>query len=229
MKNIAKLLNVLVIMASVAIIVMMSIEVLAPDKTIKYSTIVHFHFAICMIFLADYVVRLLEAPNKWRFAWHNILFLLISVPYLSIMQWSGVELTKETELVIRYVPFIRAAYGFAIVLGYFTRSKITNLFFTYIVVILSTAYFASLVFYSVEKGVNVGITTYHDALWWAFMDLTTVGSNINAVTGIGRILAVVLAASGMMMFPIFTAFITSRFSNIFDRTLPPDVETPAQK
>ena len=38
---------------------------------------------------------------------------------------------------------------------------------------------------------------------------TTVGSNIYAVTATGKILSVVLAALGMMMFPIFTVYVTS--------------------
>jgi hypothetical protein len=42
------------------------------------------------------------------------------------------------------------------------------------------------------------------------MDATTVGSNIVAVTPVGRLLSVILAALGMMMFPIFTAYITSK-------------------
>ena len=41
------------------------------------------------------------------------------------------------------------------------------------------------------------------------MDVTTVVSNIIAVTTTGRVLSVVLAALGMMMFPIFTVYITS--------------------
>ena len=36
-----------------------------------------------------------------------------------------------------------------------------------------------------------------------------VGSNIYAVTPTGKILSVVLAALGMMMFPIFTVYVTS--------------------
>ena len=41
------------------------------------------------------------------------------------------------------------------------------------------------------------------------MDVTTVGSNIIAVTTTGRVLSVVLAALGMLMIHIFTVFITS--------------------
>lgn len=45
------------------------------------------------------------------------------------------------------------------------------------------------------------------------MDVTTVGSNIYAVTPTGRILSVLLAALGMMMFPIFTVYVTSLVQN----------------
>ena len=60
-----------------------------------------------------------------------------------------------------------------------------------------------------EHGPNPLVKGYGDALWWAFMDVTTVGSNIIAVTPTGRVLSVLLAALGMMMFPIFTVYITN--------------------
>ena len=58
---------------------------------------------------------------------------------------------------------------------------------------------------------------YGDALWWAFMDVTTVGSNIIAVTVTGRGLSVLLAALGMMMFPIFTVYVTSLVQQVNKR------------
>ncbi|MDE5901588.1 MAG: potassium channel family protein, partial [Muribaculaceae bacterium] len=48
-----------------------------------------------------------------------------------------------------------------------------------------------------------------NALWWAAMDMTTVGSNIVAVTPVGMVLSVLLAALGMMLFPIFTVYVTN--------------------
>lgn len=74
---------------------------------------------------------------------------------------------------------------------------------------MATVYFASLIFFVLEHKVNPMVTDYWSALWWAFMDVTTVGSNIYAVTPTGKILSVVLAALGMMMFPIFTVYVTS--------------------
>lgn len=75
--------------------------------------------------------------------------------------------------------------------------------------LLATVYFSSLIFFVLEHKVNPLVANYGDALWWAFMDVTTVGSNISAITVTGRVLSVVLAALGMMMFPIFTVYVTS--------------------
>ena len=80
---------------------------------------------------------------------------------------------------------------------------------SYITMLMATVYFASLIFFVLEHKVNPMVTDYWSALWWAFMDVTTVGSNIYAVTPTGKILSVVLAALGMMMFPIFTVYVTS--------------------
>ena len=75
--------------------------------------------------------------------------------------------------------------------------------------LLATVYFSSLAFFVLEHRVNPLVNGYGDALWWAFMDVTTVGSNIIAQTVTGRVLSVLLAALGMMMFPIFTVYITN--------------------
>ena len=75
--------------------------------------------------------------------------------------------------------------------------------------LLATVYFSSLIFFVLEHKVNSEVSSYSDALWWAFMDVTTVGSNVYAVTVTGRVLSVLLAALGMMMFPIFTVYVTS--------------------
>ena len=52
-------------------------------------------------------------------------------------------------------------------------------------------------------------TDFGDAIWWASMNLTTVGADIFAVTAVGKILTVLLPTLGMMMFPIFTVYITN--------------------
>ena len=80
----------------------------------------------------------------------------------------------------------------------------------YAVILLSIIYFSSLIFFYVEKDVNSNVNSYWDSLYWAFMNVDTVGSEITAVTPVGKVLAIVLALSGMMMLPLFTVYITAK-------------------
>ena len=86
---------------------------------------------------------------------------------------------------MRFIPLVRGGYALAIVVGWLTYNKASGLFVTYLTTLLATVYFSSLAFYVMEHGVNTLVTGYGDALWWAFMDVTTVGSNIIAVTVTG--------------------------------------------
>ena len=92
-----------------------------------------------------------------------------------------------------------------------TRSKVTNLFVTYLSIVFVIIYFCSIMFYFVEHGPNPMVKDYWDAFNWSLMNVTTVGSNIFGVTKLGQSLAVILAASGMVFFPIFTAFVVDNF------------------
>ncbi|MEG0815540.1 MAG: ion channel [Mucinivorans sp.] len=214
MKAVLKVLNALVIIGSVAIITVLSIELLSPTVVFDQSDVLHIQAAVCAVFMADFVVRGSVSTNKWRYFWRNFLFFLISIPYLNILYYTHLEVSSETYFVLRLIPLIRGGFGIAIVISFFTRSRIASLFLTYVVTIIATAYFASLVFYALEKGINPSVVNFSDALWWAFMDVTTVGSNVYAVTGVGRVMSVILAGAGMMMFPIFTAYITSKFQTM---------------
>ncbi|MFI3286985.1 MAG: ion channel [Rikenellaceae bacterium] len=221
MKNLLPILNAVVIVASLAIIAFMSLEILSPDLIADGEVAVKFHFCVSLIFLLDFFVRMSRSKRKVRFLFVNLIFLLVSLPFLSFIEWFGWDVNKATEMIVRYLPFVRAIYGFMMVFRYITRSKITNLFYTYLVLVLATTYFSSLLFFSVEKEINPQVNTFGDALWWALMDMTTCGSNIVPYSSLGRVIAVVLAASGMMLFPIFTVFIT----DVFGRSILKDVES----
>ena len=203
------LLHIVVLLLSLLLIAMISYDSFKNTTFYEEYSFQKWQFWICMVFIVAFFVELAVSENKWRFFWTNLIFLLVSVPYQAIIYHYGIHLSQEVSYLIRYMPLIRGGYALAIVVSWFTYNKATGLFFTYIIILLSTVYFASLTFYLFETGVNPLVNVYSDALWWAAMDVTTVGSNITAVTGVGRVLSVLLAALGMMMFPIFTVYVTN--------------------
>lgn len=208
-RGIYMILHIVILALSIVLIAMISIDTFNGVDFYEKPKFQKEQFWICVVFMADFFIELFLSDRKLHYISTRFLFLLVSIPYQAIIYYFGWHLSKELEFMLRYAPLIRGGYAMAIVIGWFTSNKATSLFFSYIITLLSTVYFASLTFYLFEKGVNPLVNNYKDALWWAAMDVTTVGSNIVAVTGVGRILSVLLAALGMMMFPIFTVYVTN--------------------
>lgn len=208
-KGIYGILHVIILLLSLFLIVSISIDTFKGIPFYTQSSYMKVQFWICLWFLFDFVLELFLAHRKWHYLKTHFLFLLIAIPYQNIIVYYGWTFSDELTYFIRFIPLLRGGYALAIVVGWLTYNRASSLFVSYLTMLLATVYFASLAFFVIEHKVNPLVTDYGDALWWAFMDVTTVGSNIVAMTTTGRILSVVLAALGMMMFPIFTVYVTS--------------------
>ena len=96
----------------------------------------------------------------------------------------------------------------SIVIGYLSSNAVTSLFMSYLVILLMITYFCSLIFFDMEQPYNPQVKTYWSALWWSFMNMSTVGCDISPVTVPGKIVAVILPIMGMVIFPLFTVYLT---------------------
>lgn len=210
-KWLQKLLNLLVVLGSLVIIIIISIELLSSHPVLSERFILNSHLIICSIFLADFCIRWYYSDKNWKFLWQNLFLLLVSIPYLNIIYAVSPALSHGAWITLRLFPIVRGIYGISIIVSWMTYSKVTNLFITYIAILFVIIYFSSIVFYFMEHGPNPLVKDYWDAFNWSLMNVTTVGSNIFGVTKLGQSLAVILAASGMIFFPIFTAFVVDKF------------------
>ena len=166
-------------------------------------------FWICILFILSIVAEMVIKRHFTTWEWiSHFLFLIICVPYLSVIVHYDIEISPRLHYFLRFVPIIRTVYALSIVTGAMSKSWIKGLFFSYLMILVASIYFGSMMFYLEEHYVNAAVTDYWTALYWACMDLTTCGSAINAITPIGKILAVVLAAEGLMLFPVFCVYVT---------------------
>ena len=204
-KGIYGILHVLILCLSLFLIISISMDTFHNIPFINQGSYLRIQFWICMFFLFDFLLEFFLAPDKWRYLSSHFVFLLVSIPYLNIIDYYHITFSPEVSYFLRFIPLLRGGYALAIVVGWLSGSKASGLFTSYITMLMATVYFASLIFFVLEHKVNPMVTDY----WSALMDVTTVGSNIYAVTPTGKILSVVLAALGMMMFPIFTVYVTS--------------------
>ena len=188
-------LYIIVLLLSLGLIVYISIDTFEGVNFLENSSYMRFQFWVCVVFIIDF-------RRRW-------LFLLLSIPYLNILQLFHVQFTSQELYFVRFIPLARGALALAIVIGYMTSNRLSSLFKSYLVIVIMIIYFSSLIFLNCEHPVNDMVPNYGAALWWACMDATTIGSDIYPVTVIGKILGVVLAALGMLMFPLFTVYITN--------------------
>ena len=206
-------LHVLILGMSLFLVVTITYDTFHHIQFLSKRSFLDIQFWICMFFLFVFFLEMYLAQNRWEFFITHFLFLLVSIPYLNIIDYYNLSFSPETNYIIRFVPMIRSGYALAIVIGWLTWNRAYSLFITYLTMLIATVYFSSMIFYVLEQGVNPMVTSYSAALWWACMDVTTVGSNIYAVTTFGKIMSVALAGMGMMMFPIFTVYITNVVQN----------------
>lgn len=167
---------------------------------------------ICLIFLCDFFLRWAAAERGTHFVLHNLLFLLISIPYLNLIHWAGIDLSRSLGMLFGLIPLLRAFLAMVIVAGWLVNNNVRRLLAAYIFTVVVFTYISALIFYDYEAPVNPALHGFGNALWWAWMNVATVGAAVFPVTAVGKLFSVLLPLVGMMFFPIFTTYILNEFA-----------------
>ena len=158
-------LNILVLLGSVLVIAALSFETFHDAAQNYYHAYLQIQLWVCLIFMSDFLFRFYLSERKWHYLWHNLIFLLVSIPYLNIADHSQMPLTQEAYYIFKLMPLVRGGYGLAVMVGWITRSRVTNLLVSYVVTLLALIYFSTLIFYQLEHGPNPNVTNYGSAVW----------------------------------------------------------------
>lgn len=206
-------LGALKVLAGIVLLVAVSWEIIAGDHLHFSRTYLIVQFVVCIIFLGDFFVRWSAAERHSHFFWKNLFFLLISIPYLNIVYWCGADLSRYWAMLVGIIPLLRAFLAMVIVIRWLVDGKFHKLFVAYIFTVVVFTYISGLVFYDYEVLVNPKLHGFGNALWWAWMNVTTVGAEIFPVTAIGKVFCVLLPSLGMMFFPIFTTYVLQKYTS----------------
>lgn len=206
----ARLINLI---AGVALLVGISIEVLTGDHQSYSAWYMWLQLAVCIIFMIDFAAAMIATDkNSRRWFWLNLMFFLISIPYLNILSWFNVVPHRGVAIAVAALPLLRSFVAMGVVVWWFIAGKVSRIFVAYLFTVVCFTYLAALIFYDYEVLVNEKLHGFGNAFWWAWMNTTTVGAAIFPVTTIGKVLAVLLPSLGMMFFPIFTIYVTNIYN-----------------
>ena len=199
------------LIAGIALLVGVSVEVLTGNHHTYSEWYMWLQLVVCIIFIVDFASALTARDSVNNYFLLNLLSLIVSIPYLNILDWMDVPLDRGVAVTVAALPLLRSFVAMGVVVKWFIDGKANRLFGAYLFTVVCFTYLAALMFFDYEVGVNEKLNGFGNALWWAWMNVTTVGAAIFPVTAVGKVLAVLLPALGMMFFPIFTIYVTNMY------------------
>jgi voltage-gated potassium channel len=198
--------QVIMLVLSVYVVLALLIRELAPMYDDTRQLLDQIDTGICVYFLFDFFLRLYQAPDKLKFMRWGWIDLLASIPALD---WFRLG---QLVRVVRILRMVRAFRSMREFLAYLFRNRANG---TLSVVLLSSVLlmiFGAVAILYVEKVPEANIKTPSDALWWAFVTITTVGYGDRfPVTTLGRFIAAVLMIAGVGLFGTFTGYVANFF------------------
>ena len=199
-------LNILILILSVYVLGALLIDSLfeLPDETSRLLQV--FDFIICIVFFVDFCIQFYQADNKWKFMRWGWIDLVASIPMVDAFR------IGRLFRFIRILRIIKAFKSLKEFMDCFFLNKAQGTLNSAIIVATLMVLFASITILQVENDPESNILTAGDALWWAFVTITTVGyGDFYPVTLEGRLIAMVLMTTGVGLFGTFTAFVASWF------------------
>ncbi|MBQ9137671.1 MAG: two pore domain potassium channel family protein [Alistipes sp.] len=210
---VANVLNTISLAASVALLVGISFEVTGGERGGFSAWYRDLQLIVCAIFFMTALFRLTVAQYRRRHWLRDTLFAIASVPYMDILRWSGAQLPHSSERVLAYAPILISIMATLVIIEWLVEGQKKRLMAAYVLTVTMFTYISALIFYDSEIGLNSRLNSFGDALWWAGMNVTTVGAEIFPVTAVGKVVSVALPVVGMMFFPIFTVYVSDYYDN----------------
>jgi voltage-gated potassium channel len=199
-------LNVIVIILSIYVLGALIVDTvfILPEETSKLLG--YIDSVICGVFFVDFCVRFKQAKNKLVFMRWGWIDLLSCIPMVDFLR------AGRLLRLIRLIRVVRAFRSTQLLVNHLFENKIQGTLTSISVISVLLVLFSAIAILQVENDPNSNIKTAEDAIWWAYVTITTVGYGDKfPVTTEGRIIAAFLMTAGVGLFGTFTAMVASWF------------------
>lgn len=163
-------------------------------------------YIVCVFFFVDFCQRLITAESKLGYMRWGWIDLLACIP-------AGLFQGARLFRVVRVLRVLRAFKSAQLVWRLLFRNRAEGVFASAATATILLVAFGAITMLLVESPDPTSpINTAEEALWWAFVTVTTVGyGDYYPVTTLGRVVAVILMVCGVGLFGSFAAYISSIF------------------
>jgi voltage-gated potassium channel len=201
------ILDVIVTVLSVYILGVLIIDTVytLPKQTSQLLT--YIDTAICAFFFVEFSIRFYKAESKLKFMRWGWIDLLSCIPMIGVLR--GGRLIR----LIRLIRIVRTFRSVRHLSEHIFENRAQGAFTSLFTISILLVIFSAIAILQVETDPASNIKTGEDAIWWAYVTITTVGYGDKfPVTTEGRVIAAVLMTAGVGLFGTFTAYIASWFA-----------------
>jgi voltage-gated potassium channel len=198
--------NIIILVLTIYVLGALLVETFCvlPTETAKLLDFID--KAICLIFFIDFSVRFFKAENKLKFMRWGWIDLVSSIPVVNYFR------AGRLLRLIRLLRIIRAFRSSKQLVNHVFKNKAKGAFTSVSIFAVLLIIFSAIAILQVENTKEGNIKSAEDAIWWAYVTITTVGYGDKfPVTTEGRLIAVVLMTAGVGLFGTFTAYASSWF------------------
>ncbi len=196
-----------VLVLSISALVLAAAMALVDARSAIGQLLEYADLAVCLVFLLDFFVSLVYAPNKMQYliTW-GWLDAISAIPAIDFARWG------RAARVFRVLRVLRALRATRVVASLAVRYRARNAVLAAALLLLLMVFTCSVGVLHFEADAGGNIRTAPDALWWAISTVTTVGyGDLYPLTWEGRLIATLLMLTGVGVFSALAGAMSSLF------------------
>ena len=203
--------EIFILVLTVMSLIVMALVIL-PLSPATHETLLWFDNAICFVFLADFLYNITGSKprSEYFIRRRGWLDLLGSIPTLGFFRFTALFRLARLSRLARIMRLLSGQRKRELIDDIVKNRGQYALFVSLLLVFIVLTTGTVLVLQFESRSPDANIVTGGDALWWAFVTLTTVGyGDYYPVTTLGRVTGVAVMAAGIGLIGALASILAS--------------------
>ena len=217
--------NIFILILTIFSLAIMVVQFLLPQGSPTWELVNLYNNLTCFIFLIDFALHMIREPNPrdYFIGKRGYFDLLGSIPNFGISQYTAILRLFRISRLLRLRRLMNPENRKLLKEEILHNRGSYALFITVMLIALVITIASILVLYYESKSPDANIQSGGDAIWWAFVTITTVGyGDRYPVTMGGRITAVFVMFAGVGIIGALASILASILVPQPDKPEPPD-------
>lgn len=191
---------------SLYVLIVMIVQMIMPLSTDMNELLWMIDTGICVVFIVDFIINFVKAPNKSHYMKYGVFDLAASIPNVGFLRFG--RLAK----IIRVLRLIKASKSINNIANTAFKNKGEGVFKSVLLLSILIIISSSILILTFEQD-NSELNNAYDSFWWTMYTVLGMDYCNPPISFIGKGIAISLGITGMTLLGTFTAYLAEIFFN----------------